>query len=69
MKKKCSCKMKSAKKAVGKKVKKAKEGKIAKVMHEWGEGKLHSGSKKGPKVKSQKQALAIGYSEARKGKK
>lgn len=35
-------------------------------MHEWGQGKLHSGSKKGPEVKSKKQALAIGYSEARK---
>lgn len=45
-------------------------GKIKKVMKEWGEGKLHSGSKKGPVVTSQKQALAIGYSEARKkGKK
>ena len=45
------------------------EKKISKVMHEWGEGKLHSGSKKGPEVKSQKQALAIGYSEARKKRK
>ena len=35
-------------------------------MKEWGEGKLHSGSKTGPVVKSQKQALAIGYSEKRK---
>ena len=42
------------------------EKKIGKVMHEWGEGKLHSGSKKGPKVKSQKQALAIAISEARR---
>jgi hypothetical protein len=42
------------------------EGKIHKVMKEYGEGKLHSGSKHGPKVKSRKQALAIGYSEARK---
>lgn len=45
--------------------KKAKS-KIAKVMHEWGEGKLHSGSKKGPKVKNQKQAVAIAISEARR---
>ncbi len=36
------------------------------VMKEYGEGKLHSGSKKGPKVKSQKQAVAIAFSEARK---
>ncbi len=32
---------------------------IAGVMHEWGQGKLHSGSKTGPVVKSQKQAVAI----------
>ena len=37
-----------------------------KTMHEWGKGKLHSGSKKGPKVKNQKQALAIAFSQARK---
>lgn len=42
------------------------ESKISKVMHEWGEGRLHSGSKKGPKVKSQKQAVAIAISEARR---
>jgi len=42
------------------------ESKISKVMHEWGENKLHSGSKKGPKVKSQAQAVAIGISEAKK---
>lgn len=35
-------------------------------MHEWKEGQLHSGSKKGTKVTSQKQALAIGFSEKRK---
>ncbi len=43
--------------------------KIAKVMREYEGGKLHSGSKHGPEVKSRKQALAIGYSEARKSKK
>lgn len=42
------------------------ESKIKRVMHEYGEGKLHSGSKKGPKVKSQKQAVAIAISEARR---
>ena len=40
--------------------------KIARTMHEWGQGKLHSGSKKGPKVTSQKQAVAIALSQARK---
>jgi hypothetical protein len=34
-------------------------------MHEYKEGKLHSGSKKGPMVKSRKQAIAIALSEAR----
>lgn len=42
------------------------KGKIEKVMHEFKEGKLHSGSKKGPKVTNPKQAIAIGISEARK---
>ncbi len=40
--------------------------KIAKVMTEMKEGKLHSGSKKGPIVGGQKQAVAIALSEARK---
>ena len=42
-----------------------KKGKVEKVMHEFKEGTLHSGSKKGPKVKSRKQAIAIALSEAR----
>ncbi|MCK9570526.1 DUF6496 domain-containing protein [Candidatus Pacearchaeota archaeon] len=42
------------------------KAKVEKVMHERKEGELHSGSKKGPKVKSRKQALAIAISEARK---
>lgn len=45
------------------------KGKIEKVMHEFKEGKLHSGSKKGPEVKGRKQAIAIALSEARKSKK
>jgi len=39
--------------------------KISKVMREYKAGKLHSGSKKGPKVKSKKQAMAIALREAR----
>lgn len=45
------------------------ERKIEKVMHEYKEGKLHSGSKKGPMVKKRKQAVAIALSEARRRKK
>jgi hypothetical protein len=37
-----------------------------KVFKEFGEGKLHSGSKKGPIVKNRKQAIAIALSEGRK---
>lgn len=43
--------------------------KIHKVMREFKEGKLHSGSKKGPEVKDKSQALAIALSEAGKSKK
>lgn len=42
------------------------KGKIKKVMHEMKEGKLHSGSKKGPIVTNPKQGIAIALSEARK---
>lgn len=42
------------------------EKKMDKVYKEFGEGKLHSGSKKGPIVTSPKQASAIAISEARK---
>lgn len=42
--------------------------KMKKVMKEFSKGVLRSGSKKGPVVKSAKQALAIGFSEARKAK-
>jgi len=43
-----------------------KQDKVQKVMGEWKEGSLHSGSKKGPLVKDKKQAIAIALSEARK---
>ncbi len=42
------------------------EKKMDKVYKEYGEGKLHSGSKKGPIVKNIKQASAIAISEARR---
>jgi len=56
-----SCKMKH-------KHKKKKEAKVEKVLHEYKEGKLHSGSKKGPVVKKRDQAVAIALSEAGKSK-
>lgn len=40
--------------------------KVEKVMHEWGQGELHSGSKHGPVVTNRKQAIAIALSEQRK---
>jgi Family of unknown function (DUF6496) len=36
------------------------------TLHEFKTGALHSGSKKGPVVKSRKQALAIALSQNRK---
>ena len=50
-------------------MKQTKAQKIGKVMGEYKAGKLHSGSKKGPVVKSEKQALAIALSEAGKARK
>ena len=53
---------------MARKYSKAASRKVEKVMHERKEGTLKSGS--GKKVKSRKQAIAIGLSEARKeGKK
>jgi hypothetical protein len=46
----------------------AKVKKVAKVMKEFKSGILHSG-KKGPVVKSKKQAIAIALSEAKMSKK
>ncbi len=48
--------------------KRGKQAKVKKVMKEFKGGKLHSGSKTGPKVKSRKQAIAIAMSEAGKTK-
>jgi len=42
--------------------------KVKKVMDEFKEGKLHSGSKSGPEVTNPKQAIAIALSESRKTK-
>ncbi len=53
---------------MARKYSKAASKKVEKVMHECKKGTLKSGS--GKKVKSKKQAIAIGLSEARKeGKK
>jgi Family of unknown function (DUF6496) len=43
-----------------------KAAKVARVMREFEAGKLHSGSKKGPKVTEPAQAKAIAMSEGRK---
>ena len=44
--------------------KSTKQSKVRRVMHEYKEGTLHSGSKSGPKVTSRDQAIAIAMSEA-----
>jgi hypothetical protein len=48
---------------------KSHKDKMGKVMHEWKHGTLHSGTgkkgKKGPKVTSREQAIAIGISESK----
>jgi hypothetical protein len=66
------CKKKMVKKVV-KKIKKGdssgRKAKIGVVMEEFKEGKLRSGSKKGPQVTNPKQAIAIAISESKKKKK
>lgn len=61
---------KAGKKGDKKLHKMAVKSKMKKVMTEFKDKKLHSGSKKGPMVTNPKQAVAIAYSEAKKvGKK
>jgi len=43
---------------------KKQQAKIGKVMHEYKQGTLNTGSKTGPVVKSRKQAIAIAMSQA-----
>ena len=45
------------------------ERKTAKVMHEFKAGTLHSGSARGPRVTSRRQAVAIALSEGRRASK
>ena len=45
-----------------------RKSKVEKVMGEFKRGSLHSGSKKGPRVTSRKQAVAIALSEQRRVK-
>lgn len=68
MKKLNKAKKSSKKKGRKKMMKRKGAEKVEKVMHEFKEGELHSGYKKGPKVKSRKQAIAIALSEARRMK-
>ncbi|MDB5219532.1 MAG: hypothetical protein JWO86_7459 [Myxococcaceae bacterium] len=61
--------MAAKKKSGGRKYSKGASDKVAKTMHERKHGSLRSGGS-GKKVKSKKQAIAIGLSEARRaGKK
>jgi hypothetical protein len=51
------------------KTKAGKKAKVAKVMHEFKHGQLHSGSSSGPKVTNPAQAKAIAMSESGQRKK
>lgn len=44
------------------------DAKVHKVMREFKQGHLHSGSKKGPIVTNRKQAIAIALAEARRNR-
>lgn len=43
-------------------------GGMYETMHEYKHGRLRSGSKRGPRVSSRKQAIAIALSQERRGK-
>jgi hypothetical protein len=49
--------------------KKSKSDRMESELHKFKHGKLHSGSKKGPKVKNRDQAIAIALSESGQSKK
>ncbi len=53
---------------VKKSYKAAVKRKIKKTMHEFEEGRLHSGSKTGPLVTNPKQAIAISINQAKRKK-
>lgn len=40
---------------------------VRQVMHEYKHGELRSGSKRGPRVRNRKQAIAIALNQARRG--
>jgi hypothetical protein len=42
------------------------QAKVRSVLREFKAGTLHSGSKRGPKVRSRKQAIAIALNQARR---
>jgi len=58
---------KVAKKIAADHASEGKGGGMEKTMKEFKEGKLHSGSKKGPEVTSRKQAIAIGMNSGKGG--
>lgn len=51
------------------KTKAGKREAMHQTMHEYKHGELHSGSKSGPKVKSRKQAIAIGLKQSGQSRK
>jgi len=50
-------------------LKRQRKKRVKEEMHKFEEGKLHSGSKKGPVVTNPKQAVAIALSESGQSKK